>query len=482
MKKLFFLILTVTAHQITTAQNVGIGTTAPTEKLQVAGNIKADTIKPNGIKLTPNAGNGKVLISDAAGVGSWQASSILAGAGNIGYGVWGDCATNGNISEYQPVADATGEAGDRFGNTVSISGNYAIVGASLDDVGANLNQGSASIYQWDGSSWVLMQKITDATGAANDNFGTSVSISGNYAIIGADGDDVGANANQGSVSIYQWNGSSWVLMQKITDAFGAANDDFGNSVSISGNYAIIGADGDDVGANAAQGSASIYQWNGSSWVLMQKITDAAGEQNDRFGYSVSISGSYVIIGAFLDDVGANTSQGSASIYARFISTWTLQEKITDATGASNDYFGTSVSISGSYAIIGAEGDDVGANIDQGSASIYKREGTSWVLMRNVTDVAGEVNDGFGISVSISDDYAIVGAMNGKGINGSQGTAYIYLRVGFGWQLLQRISDPGSAGPENFGISVALEGNTKRFVIGAQFYGSLSGKVLFGKIN
>jgi hypothetical protein len=106
MKKLFFLLLTVTTHQITIAQNVGIGTTAPTEKLQVAGNIKADTIKPNGIKLTPNAGNGKVLISDAAGVGTWQASSSLAGAGNIGYGVWGDCATNGNISEYQPVADS----------------------------------------------------------------------------------------------------------------------------------------------------------------------------------------------------------------------------------------------------------------------------------------------------------------------------------------------------------------------------------------
>ena len=480
MKKIFFLLLLVIAWQATIAQNVGIGTTAPTEKLQVAGNIKADTIKPNGIKLTPNAGNGKILISDAAGVGTWQASSNLAGAGNIGYGVWGDCATNGNISEYQPVAGTA--SGDLFGTSVSISGNYAIIGASRDDVGANTWQGSASIYQWNGSKWVLMQKITDATGAAGDQFGTSVSISGNYAIIGAYNDDIGANASQGSASIYQWNGSNWVLMQKITDATGAAGDLFGASVSISGIYAIIGAYGDDVGANSGQGSASTYKWNGSNWVLMQKITDATGFAGDSFGTSVSMFFPYAIVGAPFDDVGANPDQGSASAYQWNGSNWVLMQKITDATGAAGDLFGASVSISGIYAIIGAFYDDVGANIEQGSASTYQWNGSNWVLMQKITDPLGNNGDNFGFSVSISDDHVIVGATYGNGINGLQGTAYIYVRVGLGWQLLQKVTDPGSTGVENFGRSVAVEGNTKRFLCGARLYSSESGKVLFGKIN
>jgi FG-GAP repeat len=483
MKQVFSFLFTFCIANNLPAQNVGIGTNTPTEKLEVTGNIKADTIKPNGIKLTPNAGNGKILISDAAGVGTWQASSVLAGAGNIGYGVWGDCATNGNISEYQPEADDTGAANNFFGRSVSISGNYAMVGSPGDDVGANTSQGSVSIYQWDGSAWVLIQKITDATGAAGDNFGRSVSISGNYAMVGAYADDVRANSNQGSASIYQWNGSAWVLMQKITDATGAANDFFGYSVSISGNYAIAGAYADDVGANAGQGSASIYQWNGIAWVLMDKITDATGAADDNFGYSVSISGSYAIVGSHLDDVGANSNQGSINIYQRFISNWIHDQKITDANGAASDYFGESVSISGNYAIVGAYGEDVSANTDQGSASIYQRNGSTWELMQKITDAASTAGDSFGGSVYISGNYAIVGAPT-KIIGGSiyQGAAFIYQRIGIGWQKLQYITDPGGVGSDNMGSSTSINGVTKRFIIGVPGYGNGVGKILFGKIN
>ena len=107
MKKIsLFIYVLINVQCSLMAQNIGIGTVTPLEKLQVAGNIKTDTIKPNAIKLLPNAGNGKVLTSDALGNASWQQSSNSA-AGNIGYGVWGDCATNGNISDYFPVTDTS---------------------------------------------------------------------------------------------------------------------------------------------------------------------------------------------------------------------------------------------------------------------------------------------------------------------------------------------------------------------------------------
>lgn len=340
----------------TNTENVGVGTSNPAEKLDVDGSIKTTgEIKPNGIAGTAN----QVLTSNGNGTMQWAAPQS---GGNVGFGSWGDCSNN-NISEYNPVVDTTGAAFDYFGKSVSISGNYAIVGAPIDDVGANTNQGSASIYQLSGGAWVLMNKITDATGEAEDRFGHSVSISGNYAIVGAPYDAVGANIIQGSVSIYQLSGGSWVLMSKITDATGAPFDIFGLSVSISGNYAIVGAYADDVGANVNQGSASIYQLSGGAWEWMNKITDANGAAGDLFGFSVSIFGNYAIVGAPTDDVGANATQGSASIYQKIGLGWQKLQYVTDPGGNSGDGFGGSVSIDfdnkrfiiGAYGYAGSSG-------------------------------------------------------------------------------------------------------------------------------
>jgi FG-GAP repeat len=465
-----------TIMQITPQGNIGIGIANPAHVLDVKGNVNVTSdIKTNGLGGTAGA----VLTNNGNGTMQWAEAKIN---GSVGFGTWGDCSTN-NISEYNPVADATGALNDGFGFNVSISGNYAIVGAPFDDVGTNANQGSVSIYQFNGTKWVQIQKITDATGATDDNFGSSVSISGSYAIVGTNSDDVGTSVNQGSVSIYQLSAGTWVLMEKIIDATGAAGDNFGYSVSISGTHAIVGAKNDDVGVNYDQGSASIYQFNGTNWVQMQKITDATGAMDDLFGYSVSISGNRAIVGASNDD-DINTDQGSVSIYKLSVGTWVLMQKITDAFSASYDNFGSSVSISGNYAIVGAAFDDVGANINQGSASIYKlSSGGIWGLMQKITEANGASADQFGYNVSISGNYAIVGANHNEiGSNISQGSASVYQSIGLNWQKVQQIIDPAGAAFDEFGTGSAIDGATKRFLIGANGYTGNSGKAVFGKLN
>src|SRR6185503_299016 len=125
-------------------------------------------------------------------------------------------------------------AGDRFGTSVSISGNYAIIGASRDDVDVNSDQGSASFYKYNGTTWTLMQKITDATGGAGDYYGWSVSMSGNYAIVGAYNDDIGANGDQGSAHIYLRVGQRWQKLQDLVDPGGMLYDQFGSGTAIDG--------------------------------------------------------------------------------------------------------------------------------------------------------------------------------------------------------------------------------------------------------
>ncbi len=483
---LFFLSITffLDFNNTATAQNVGIGITTPAEKLHVAGNIKADTIKPSVLKVATNAGTGKVLTSDATGNASWQTNTSAgsSAAGNIGYGVWGDCATNGNISEYNPIVDNYGAAGDNFGNSVSVSGNFAVVGDYGDDVGANVDQGSASVYQYNGSGWVLMQQLIDPTGAAGDYFGTSVSISGNFIIVSAYADDANSfNLNEGSASIYKYNGSSWVFMQKLIDANGGLFAYFGYSVSISGNYAIVGAYNDDVGSNADQGSASIFQYNGSSWVLMQKITDATGGASYNFGNSVSISGNFAIVGAYHEPVGNYYNLGSASIFQYNGANWVLKQKLFNTgTLPSSVYFGTAVSISGNYAVVSTY---VDYGLSKGTATVYQYANNTWSLMQKITDPNLVSQDYFGISVTLSGDYLIIGAYHDDvGANTDQGSADIYYRLGNAWGKLQTVSDPIGAAGDLFGISAAIDGTTKRFLIGANGYANSSGKVVFGKVN
>lgn len=458
---------------------MGIGTTNPLEKLQVSGNIKADTLKPNAIKFLPNAGTGKLLTSDANGNASWQNGLT---AGSVGFGPWGDCSVN-NISEYNPVVDPTGASGDYFGGRTAISGNFAIVSSYYDNVGGNVNQGSACIFQFNGTNWVFMQKITDATGTAGDFFGSSVSISGNYAIIGSYADDVGANVDQGSASIYFYNGTTWVLMQKIIDSNGAAGDFFGTSVSISGNYAIAGSFSDDVGANADQGSVSIFFYNGTTWNNIQKLTDAAGATGDLFGVSCAISGNYLVVGESGDDVGANANQGSVLMYRYNNVSWVFTQKTTDAGNNANTNFGNAVSISGAYLIVGAYTDGFGGNSNFGSATIYQFNGSNWVLMQKLIKTNQTNFDYFGNSVSISGNYALVGASGSSlGTTTQEGSATLYVRIGTGWKKLQYITDPGANPVDLLGTSCGVDGTTMRFIIGATGYGNNSGTALFGKIN
>ena len=282
-----------------------------------------------------------------------------------------------------------------------------------------------------GSNHSQFAKLLASDGADGDYFGCSVSISsdGNTVIIGAYGDN-DKGSESGSAYIYTRSGSTWTQQSKLLASDGAASDQFGWSVSISsdGNTAIVGAyRDDDKGSNS--GSAYIYTRSGSTWNQQAKLVPSDGATGDWFGYSVSISGdgNTAIVGAQYDD-DKDTNSGSAYIYTRSGSTWTQQAKLLASDGAYNDYFGWSVSISsdGNTAIVGARED----NDYRGSAYIYTRSGSTWTqqakLLASDGDTAG---DQFGCSVSISGDgnTAIVGAYwdDDKGTN--SGSAYIFVR-------------------------------------------------------
>ena len=237
---------------------------------------------------------------------------------------------------------------DLFGISVSISGNTAVVGALRDDDGGS-NSGSVHVFVRSGAAWSQQQKLTAADAAENDEFSRSVSISGDTVIVGSYMDD-DAGGNSGSAYIFTRSGSTWTQQQKLTASDAAMADHFGYSAAISGDTAIVGAVADDDGGSMS-GSAYIFTRSGSIWNQQQKLTAADDAGNDWFGNSVSISGDTAIVGAFQND-DAGGDSGSAYIFTRNGAVWTQQQKLTAADAAGGDKFGIAVSIAGDVAVVG----------------------------------------------------------------------------------------------------------------------------------
>ncbi|MBS0195558.1 MAG: hypothetical protein JSR77_02265 [Planctomycetes bacterium] len=365
------------------------------------------------------------------------------------------------------VLHPAGAATDQFGQSVAIDGDTMIVGARLDDVGANGDQGSAHVYRWAGSGWVFEATLTASNGAPGDNFGISVALFGDTAIVGADQDDVGANFDQGSAYVFTRTGTTWTQQAQLTAPSGAVGDYFGTSVAVFGDTALVGAPLDDVGPNFNQGSVYVFTRAGSTWSLQAQLIASGGEEADLFGNAVALSGDTALVGSYGDDVGAIEDQGSAYVFVRTGTTWTQQARLTASGGATTDLFGISVALSGDTALVGAHFDDVGANSNQGSAFVFTRTGTTWTQQAQLTASGGSADDLFGISVALSGDTALVGAYaDDVGTNAEQGSAYVFTRTGSTWTQQTQLTAPDGATNDQFGLAVALSGDTA--LVGAHF--------------
>ena len=382
-------------------------------------------------------------------------------------------------SQQAKLAASDAAMWDHFGWSVSLSddGNTALVGAGTDDTTAGMDAGSAYVFVRSGSSWSQQAKLTASDGAAGDNFGASVSLSGdgNTALVGANVDDTTAGVDAGSAYVFTRSGSSWSQQAKLTAADGAASDIFGTSVSLSGdgNTALVGALWDDTTMGSDAGSAYVFVRSGSSWSQQAQLLAGDGAANDNLGFGVSLSadGNMALVGAYHDDTTAGADAGSAYVFVRSGSSWSQQAKLAAGDGAALDCFGASVSLSGdgNTALVGAARDDTTAGADAGSAYVFARNGSSWSEQAQLTAGDGAASDAFGISVCLSADgnTMLVGALYDDTSAGTDaGSAYVYVRIGSVWsQQAKLTASDGSAGRYS-GVSVSLSGDGNTALIGA----------------
>ena len=257
----------------------------------------------------------------------------------------------------------------------ALPGRFALHGDELllqvDDAGAQ--------YPLVVDPFVQQAELTASDGAAGDQFGFSIALSGdgNTAVVGAFGHTVNGNVYQGAAYVFTNSGGNWSQQAELSASDGAAGDWFGDSVALSGdgNTAVLGASGHAVNGNQIQGAAYVFTNSAGSWSQQAELTASDGVYDDEFGISVALSsdGNTALVGALFHTVNGNTNyQGAAYVFANSAGSWSQQQELTASDGAGGDLFGNSVTLSsdGNTALAGAPYHTVNGNANQGAAYTF----------------------------------------------------------------------------------------------------------------
>ena len=354
--------------------------------------------------------------------------------------------------------------GDYFGRQgIDVSGDTIVVASYNDDSA----RGSAYVFTRTDTTWTQQTKLTAPNRAASDYFGQSVTIEGDRAVIGAQcDDDLGTNA--GAAYVFTRSGTTWSNEATLTASDADVGDTFGSSASLSGDTVVIGAYVED-----GAGAAYAFTRSGTTWTQQAKLTASDRSGSEYFGYSASLEGDMVVIGAFNDDVGVVPYCGSAYVFTRSGTEWTEQMHLTATDAGANDYLGWSIGLSGGTVIAGAYGDDDNG-AEAGAAYLFDVTPNQPPvaaddpgLMTAVTTAMaddGAASDMLGVDVAISGDTALVGAYGDDDGGGISGSAYVFVKNGTTWVQQAKLVADDAAVHSWFGYSVAIEGDTA--IVGA----------------
>jgi len=207
-----------------------------------------------------------------------------------------------------------GAADDWFGESSAVSGDTAMVGATGHDLEGRNEQGAAYVFTRSAGIWTQQAKLTASDGAAGDWFGIATALSGDGALVGARAHDVAGRSDQGAAYVFVRSGVSWSQQAELIAGDGGAGDLFGGKIALSGDAALVGARLHDVEGKSGQGGAYLFVRSGDTWTQQAELTATDGAAEDWFGDGVALSGETALVGAYGHEVGANSAQGAAYVF------------------------------------------------------------------------------------------------------------------------------------------------------------------------
>lgn len=289
------------------------------------------------------------------------------------------------------IIAADGSPGDQFGLTVAISGDTLVVGAPNDDHTSGTDAGSAYVFVRSGTTWSQQAWIKAGDAGAGERFGYSVALDGESAIVGSPDDSHTGVFHAGAAYVFVRAGTLWSQQAWIKAAELGVSDFFGGSVGISGGTVVVGAPYDDHAAGTNAGSTFVFTRSGTTWTQEASLKSTKGGTDDLFGYSVSVFGNMLVAGSGLDDHGGGVNAGSACLFFRSGGVWIPQGKLVASDAGTGDRFGSGVAISADSVVVGSPAGNLVGTPDQGI--VYWYDPLASAVVAGDIDSDGDVDYG-----------------------------------------------------------------------------------------
>lgn len=346
-----------------------------------------------------------------------------------------------------------GAAEDYYGWSVALGAVTAVVGADGDDNERGVDVGAAYVHVRSGGAWTQQAKLVPSDGSPGDAFGFAVALDGDTAVIGAPQ----AGGGVGAAYVYVRSGSTWSLQKRLAPSDGIPGGYFGFSVSISGDTIVVGAVGDD---DRGEGSGSAYVFTRSAgvWSQQQKLTATDGAALDSFGFSVWVNVDTAVISAFGDD-DRGLDAGAVYVFTRTGVTWSPQQKLVAADGAAYDGFGYACVVKGSTLAVSAPYDDTPSGSDAGSVYTFVRSGSTWIPEARLTPNDAHASAYFGLGLGMDGDRLVAGATGARAGGIPTGAGYVFSRETGPWRQTSRLLAPDGKAGDELGVFAALYGAT-----------------------
>lgn len=264
---------------------------------------------------------------------------------------------------------------DGFGVSVAIDGNTIAVGAYMKDQYPSYDTGAVYVFLLRGSGWDQKAKLTSPELPIGDYFGNSVALSGDRLVVGATEANPNGNRGPGSAYVFRGKGNSWHLEAKLTAKDARNGDFFGNSVALTGDTIVVGAVFKDAdlgnGRITNTGAAYVFESEKDGWKQHSLLVPRDAQSFDQFGQSVAVEGTKIVVGSDGKTTGGYLDAGAAYVFVRQGKEWNQQTKVIADYVYEGDSFGQSVALSGDKVIVGANGRDPNSLVQAGEAFVYQ---------------------------------------------------------------------------------------------------------------